>query len=397
MSNLNKETTMKHSTNYSLQLQGVLASSTAQARRLALPLLALVCASSVALSGCGGSEARAQARQGTQSTAWGAPYSNMPDIVPPNVRSDAYTPLTATQAGPTIDPVKGYRLENLGGGVYLVGDGIYSTMFVVSNAGVILADAPATMGDKTLSAIQDVAPGAKIVAMVYSHAHIDHIGYAGAVLKTNPAMQIIAHEETRKTLAVAADPMRPVPTTTFNTQDVDFPLVVGNQTLQLRYPGPNHEVGNIGIYHAGQKVLMMVDVVYPGWMMWRRLGLSTNIPGYYALVKSMTARWDFDKLVSGHFFTGTKADVTAQYEFMTDLHNAVTEAISTVPYGQGVNPVNANNPWAVVRDWTDRLNNYCVNKVSPKWANRLAAYDVFIYEQCEAVEQSIRIDGPSLK
>ena len=35
----------------------------------------------------------------------------------------------------------------------MVGDGIYNTMFVVSDAGVILADAPATLGAKTLAAI----------------------------------------------------------------------------------------------------------------------------------------------------------------------------------------------------------------------------------------------------
>jgi len=83
------------------------------------------------------------------------------------------------------------------------------------------------------------------------------------VVKTNPGMQIVAHEETRKTLASANDPNRPLPTQTFNTLDVDFPLVVGNQQLLLRYPGPNHDAG-IGIYHPGQKVLMLVDVVYPG-------------------------------------------------------------------------------------------------------------------------------------
>jgi len=362
-----------------------------------IALAALTCLSSAALSGCSGGDAQAQERKGAQATAWGAAYPNMPDIVPPNVRTDAYTPLTAAQMGPPIDAAKGYRIDDLGGGVYMVGDGIYNTMFVVSDVGVILADAPPTMGAKTLRAIQDVAPGATIIALVYSHAHIDHIGYAGEVAKTNPGMQIVAHEETRKTLAVANDPNRPVPTQTFNTQDVDFPLVVGNQTLQLRYPGPNHDSGNIGIYHPGQKVLMLVDVVYPGWMMWRRLGLATNIPGYFALVQSMNARWDFEKLISGHFWPGTKADVTAQLEFMTDIHNAVTEAIGTVVYGEGVNATDAKNPWAATRDWTDRLTNHCVNKVSPKWASRLAAYDVWIYEQCEALEQSIRIDGPSLR
>lgn len=200
-------------------------------------LAGLICLGSAALSGCNGSDAQAQARQGSQSTAWGVPYSNMPDIVPPNVRQDAYTPLTDAQAGPPIDPAKGYRTENLGGGVYMVGDGVYNTMFVVSDVGVILADAPPNLGPKTLAAIQEVAPGSTIVALIYSHAHLDHIGYAGEVVKTNPSMRIIAHEETRKTLAQANDPARPVPTQTFNTLDIDYPLVVGNQQLMLRYPG----------------------------------------------------------------------------------------------------------------------------------------------------------------
>ncbi|UUZ62238.1 MBL fold metallo-hydrolase [Polaromonas sp. P1(28)-13] len=377
-------------------LPGILAFSAALARRLALPVLVL--AGVGALQGCGANDAQAQARKGAQATPWGMPYSNMPEIVPPNVRADAYTPLTDAQMGPPIDPLKGYRIDNLGGGVYTVGDGIYSTMFVVSDVGVILVDAPPTLGPKILKAIQEVASGASIVALIYSHAHIDHIGYASEVVKTNPAMQIVAHEETRKSLAFAKDPNRPVPKQSFNTLDIDFPLVVGNQTLQLRFPGPNHDPGNIGIYHPGQKVLMLVDVVYPGWMMWRRMGLATDIPGYFALVKSMNTRWDFDKLVSGHFFPGTKADVSTQFEFMTDLHNAVTEAISTVPYdNKSLNAADAKNPWAATRDWTDRLTNHCVNKVSGKWASRLAAYEVWIYEQCQALEQSIRIDGPSLK
>ena len=132
-------------------------------------------------------------------------------------------------------------------------------------------------------------------------------------------------------------------------------------------------------------------------MMWRRLGLATNIPGYFALVKSMNSRWDFDKLVAGHFQVGTKADVTAQLEFMTDMHNALTEGMGTIVYGEGVNATDARNSWAITRHWIDRVVNHCVNKVTPKWASRLAAYDVWIYEQCMALEQSIRIDGPSLR
>jgi glyoxylase-like metal-dependent hydrolase (beta-lactamase superfamily II) len=271
-------------------------------------------------------------------------------------------------------------------------------MLVVSNAGAILVDAPPSIGAKLLDAVHEVAPGAKIVAVIYSHAHIDHIGYAGEILKTNPSMTIVAHEETRKLLARAQDPARPLPTQTFNTQDVNYPFVVGDQTLQLQYPGPNHEPGNMGIYHPGQKVLMLVDVVFPGWMMWRRFGVSQDIPGYFDLVKTMNSRWDFNTLIAGHVGrAGTKADVTAQLEFMTDLHNAAYEGLTTIKPGETVNPPDVGNAWAYFRDYVDRVTNHCVDKVSPKWASKLAAYDVWIYDQCMAMEQSLRIDGPSIK
>jgi glyoxylase-like metal-dependent hydrolase (beta-lactamase superfamily II) len=362
-------------------------------RALTIASAAVACA---AMVGCDGT-AVAQSRPGGQSTPWGAPYSNMPDIVPPNVRASAFAGLTAAQTGPAIDPAKGYRVESLGGPVYAVSDGNYNAMFVVSDVGVILADAPPTLGAKLLSAIQEVANGARVVTLIYSHSHIDHIGFAGEIVKTNPGMQIVAHDETRKLLASARDPNRPAPTLTFNTQDVDFPLVVGNQTLQLRYPGANHDVGNIAIYHPAQKVLMLVDVVYPGWMMWRRLGLATNIPGLFEVLRTTNTQWDFDKLVAGHFRVGTRADVAEQLEFLTDLHNATTEGFGTIVWGQESPASSASNIWAVARTWTDQVVNHCVNKMTPKWSTRLAAYDVFIYEQCMALEQSIRVDGPSLR
>lgn len=368
-------------------------------RRLAL--VATLLSSVWSLSGCSGNGANAQVvppGNGSQPTAWGPPYPNMPDIVPPNVRSSEYAAIAAAELGPPIDPAKGYRTENFGGGVFMVTEGTYQAMLVVSNVGVILVDAPPTIGSKILKAVQDVAPGAKIATLVYSHAHIDHIGYAGEIVKTNPSMIIVAHEETRKLLARAKDPARPVPAQTFNTQDVDFPLVLGNQTLQLQYPGPNHEPGNMGIYHAGQKVLMLVDVVFPGWMMWRRLALAQDVLGYFDLVKTMNSRWDFNTLIAGHVTrVGTKADVTTQLEFMTDVHNAAFAGLTTVTPGETVNPKNFNSPWAFFRDFIDRVTNHCVNTVSPKWGNRLAAFDVWIYDQCMAMEQSLRIDGPSLK
>lgn len=37
----------------------------------------------------------------------------------------------------------------------------------------------------------------------------------------------------------------------------------GNQTLELRYDGENHARGNIYIYAPAQKLLVLIDVVFP--------------------------------------------------------------------------------------------------------------------------------------
>lgn len=34
----------------------------------------------------------------------------------------------------------------------------------------------------------------------------------------------------------------------------------------------------------------------------------------------------------------------------------------------------------------------CVNEPTPKWQNKLAGLDVYIRDQCYAMEQSLRID-----
>lgn len=86
-----------------------------------------------------------------------------------------------------------------------------------------------------------------------------------------------------------------------------------------------------------------------------------------------------------------------QLAFMTDLQQAAGQGLATIKPGATVNPVNMGNPWAVYRDYVDQVTNYCVNQVSPKWQSQLAAYDVWIYDQCSSMEQSLRIDGPSIR
>ena len=60
--------------------------------------------------------------------------------------------------------------------------------------------------------------------------------------------------------------------------------------------------------------------------------------------------------------------------------------------GGELDPADTSNPWAVFDNYIDRVVIKCVNALTPKWQSRLAAYDVYIWDQCYSMEQSLRID-----
>src|SRR6185436_20256156 len=192
-----------------------------------------------------------------------APYPHMPPIAPIGVRIARYMDVPAAARGPAVDPAKGYRLQKLGDGLYMVTDNTYQSMFLVYDRGVVVIDAPPEYAARIPQAI---AEGTRnpITHVVYSHSHIDHIGGTRS-LGGHPI--IIAQQETLRLLKRAADPNRPLPTVTFVDQ---YTLHVGDQVLELSYHGNAHEPGNTFIYAPAQRALMVVDVVFPGWMPWRR-------------------------------------------------------------------------------------------------------------------------------
>jgi glyoxylase-like metal-dependent hydrolase (beta-lactamase superfamily II) len=144
---------------------------------------------------------------------------------------------------------------------------------------------------------------------VYSHLHSDHIGGASLFNASHPT--IIAHAETLSLLAALSplDPLRPLPHVTFEDK---YTLRVGNQTLDLSYHGPNHTPGNIFVYAPAQRVVLLIDVVFPGWAPFAELAISDDIPGWIA-AHDVLLTFDFDVLVAGHVGRlGTKQDVLLQ-------------------------------------------------------------------------------------
>jgi glyoxylase-like metal-dependent hydrolase (beta-lactamase superfamily II) len=290
--------------------------------------------------------------------------------------------------GSVVRLAKGYVVQEIRNGLYWVSDGAYNTMFLVTSGGVIAVDAPPTLGPNYLKAIAEVT-SQPVRYLVYSHEHTDHIG-AAYIPKD---VKIVAQKETTEILAHRKDPRRPIPTIVFADS---YELSLGDQTLILNYPGTNHERGNIFIYAPKQKALMLVDVVYPGYMPYKNLGIAEDVPGYIEVQRKALA-YDFSTFVGGHVTrSGDRRDVELSLEFVTDLHKTTAETLTslTLPDFAKANASRAKDKWDLHNEYEKAVADRCYNKLLPRWQGRLADSQTYLRDNCWSMLESITVTLP---
>ena len=310
--------------------------------------------------------------------------------IPP---AETLAPIPDSARGPAIDPSKGYFVQEIRNGVYWVTDSIYQAMFLTTGKGVIVVDAPPSIGKNMLKAIADVT-NEPITHVVYSHSHADHISAAG-MYPTDATY--IAHVETAARLAGSSPTFGlfvggskvPLPTVTFSES---YTLSVGSQTLELSYKGPAHEAGNIFMYAPQQKVLMLVDVIFPGWTPFKNLAVAEHAPDFIRAHDDVLS-FDFDTFIGGHLGRlGTRQDVEIQREYVQDMVTNAAEALKTIDFGAIVQKTGFEDPWLTFATYLDAVTQKATDLTVLKWKGRLAAVDVFTYDHLSNLVESLRID-----
>jgi len=309
--------------------------------------------------------------------------ASMFEAHPEKMRAAASLPETAM--GPQIDYSKGYLVEEIKDGLYWVTDGAYQAMFLTTGKGVIAVDAPPSIGENYLKAIAEVTEE-PVTHVIYSHTHNDHVG---SISMFPDDAVYIAHQEIVDTLSKRNDPNRPVPTVTFEDK---YTLEVGNQKLELAYYGPMHESGNIFIYAPNQKVLMLVDVVFPGWTPFKDLAMAQDVTEFLA-AHDKVLEYDFDTFIGGHLTRlGTVEDVQIQKEYFADIQTSAYNANQEISFMKIGQEVGFSNPWLVFQIYADSITQQCADEVVPKWIDRLGGVDLFTYDHCWKISESQRID-----
>jgi glyoxylase-like metal-dependent hydrolase (beta-lactamase superfamily II) len=332
--------------------------------------------------------ARGRKRSNIAALAAAIAVASLAALVPTRILAQAteeFLPLPA-QAKPQAESPEGFRLQRAGKNGYVVIAGFVQATFVVTSEGVVLIDAPPALADKLPAAIKSVT-SKPVTYVILTHDHYDHIGaatkFAGA--------KLVAHELTAQLLSVYPDPERPIPTITFS--GAHHTLIVGGERLELIYPGPNHETGNIIVYVPQEKLAVMTDLVMPGWVPYRGWGNADHIPG---ILKAHDAllKLDFDTYVGGHVYrTGTRHDVEQSRAYLVDLLNWTKEEMSAVPFKPTAEPANV---WAAQKVWLDQVAARVTARLVAKWKDTLAGTDTFTHDTVIAAIVSLSTDAPKI-
>src|SRR6478672_7295213 len=126
-----------------------------------------------------------------------------------------YAPVPRSAMGSTLNE-QGYFVGRVERNLYWVTDGSYQCAFLTTSDGVVLLDAPPSIGHNIQRAVDEIASANgvsnKVNYLIYSHHHADHVG-ASSLFDKNVTR--IGHEETRRLLLRDGDSARPPNEETF--------------------------------------------------------------------------------------------------------------------------------------------------------------------------------------
>ena len=291
-----------------------------------------------------------------------------------------------------VDPEKGVETREVTNGVFVVTDGVWQSAFIVTDAGVVVVDAPETYGGKIRAEVAAVTTQ-PVKTLVYSHAHNDHIGGSGAFADIE-GLEIVALTGVAEFLAEKNDPNRLRPTRTFDDQLVLDP---GGTRIELRAANYHSDEGDIIVYVPQARFLMAIDTLAPGYGPFMGFDITSNFHEYLHVFDTLL-EYEFDVFVGGHLtHPGNRTDVEMAREFTRDVYETVKRVhgetdlmgafIETAEQIGGF-----DNKYLLFARFLDVVTERATAEIEQRWMDRLAGVDVFAEDHVRTALIYVRWD-----
>ncbi|HIP77687.1 MAG TPA: MBL fold metallo-hydrolase [Kiloniellaceae bacterium] len=275
-----------------------------------------------------------------RTTAWMRPVGMMAAWVTAVFAAAAL--VLMSQGGPAAAQQSEVKrsITQIGGGLYRFQNNFHYSVFLVTEAGVIVTDPIDAEAARWLKAEIAERFAQPVRYLVYSHDHRDHI--AGGEVFAEDGAVVIAHDRTKEAIIGEQRPTA-VPDITFEDR---MTVTLGSHTVEMIYVGPGHSDNSIVLHFPAERAVFAVDFISVKRLPFRTLS-DAYFPQWMDAIRRVEAI-DFDTLVPGHGNIGTKADASDHREYLQDLYDAVLAGLRA---GQSVEEMKASITLDAYKDW----------------------------------------------
>jgi len=215
-------------------------------------------------------------------------------------------------------------IEHISGGLYKFTNNFHSSVFLVTDEGIIATDPINVEAATWLKGELDKRFGKPVKVVIYSHHHADHVSggeaFAGA--------EFVGHENIVDDLKEEKVPT-PIPTTTFSDTRT---ITLGGQSVELIYLGSGHSDNLIAMKFPGEQALFLVDIVSARRLPYRTIGAGRDsLDGILSQIRKAESITGYNKLITGHgapYMLIAKPNmVTHNREYIEALRDEVQKAM----------------------------------------------------------------------
>ncbi len=252
-----------------------------------------------------------------------------------------YKPASPTVEAVNLQKVEGehlerfqmpFQIQRLSENVYWVSVSYYNVTVLVGKESVLLIDAPIGRGKQILEATKTIT-NKPLSAIVYSHAHSDHVGDVGVILEElgNDDIDLYATAEVRDEF-IAHKMTMPAP-----TKIISEGIYFEGLYLEVNKTLVGHTPDNTAflIQDGNRKILHAVDILHPDQLEFRNFSLAQDPIVFQNDLETLMSM-DWDVMVTGHNNLGYKSDVKFLQDYIADIREYLGRGFSTFNFSDHI-------------------------------------------------------------